>query len=162
MATITYTNNISKQLQAELERYISFSVAELMHDISDELEINVIYGSGGCFDAYVEVDDVDFGELDPRTFNIHIDEKVTDVDSLLLTVCHEMVHVKQFAYNEIQEHESGNPARCVWKGTEYEMTGSKADYYNSPWEMEAYGRENGIYWACTEYYAALEKLLGIE
>lgn len=160
MSTITFTKNISQELKTELKRYVSFCVSNLMQDIQEDLEINIVYGSGGCFDAYVEVADEDYGELDPRAFNIHIDQSVTNIDDLLLTVCHEMVHVKQFAYNEIQETEE--PARCVWKGEEFLMTSSKADYYNTPWEVEAYGKENGLYWACTEYYQAIDALLGLK
>lgn len=160
MATITYTDNVPGEIRIELARYIQFCATELMADITNDLNINVIYGSGGCFDAYVEVDDIDVGELDPREFNIHIDEKVTDIDDLLLTLCHEMVHVKQFAYNEIQE--TGEAARINWKGSDYVQTGSKADYYNSPWEVEAYGLENGLYWTATEHNQFLDALLGLK
>jgi len=163
MAAITFTKNVSDELRIELSRYINFSAYELMPEsIADELEINVIYASGGCFDAYVEVDDLDFGEEDPRTFNIHIDESVDDVKSLLLTICHEMVHVKQYAMNELAEAETNARMSCLWNGALYMSSGSKADYYNSPWEVEAYGKENGLYWACKEYYKAIEHLMEIK
>ena len=55
---------------------------------------------------------------------------------LLETVAHEMVHVKQFARGELNEQ----PA---WMGKTYNI--NKTEYWDLPWEIEAHGREVGMF-----------------
>lgn len=63
-----------------------------------------------------------------RQFTLEISNELTLRD-FITTVCHEMVHVKQYARNEM----NGDGIR--WKkGKVKEGTG----YYDLPWEKEAY------------------------
>jgi len=55
---------------------------------------------------------------------------------LLETVAHEMVHVKQYARKELQQD-------SVWQGKTYNP--EKVDYWDLPWEIEAHGREVGLF-----------------
>jgi len=55
---------------------------------------------------------------------------------LLETVAHEMVHVKQFARGELDD----TPA---WLGKTYDT--NKTEYWDLPWEIEAHGREVGMF-----------------
>ena len=67
--------------------------------------------------------------------------KLRDV---LITVGHELVHVKQYLNGEIFDYKSGD---VRYKGTYFEAscTQDEESYYDSPWEVEAYGRELGLY-----------------
>jgi len=59
---------------------------------------------------------------------------------LLETVAHEMVHVKQYARKElVNDHD--------WLGKTYNP--KKVSYWDLPWEIEAHGREVGLFvrWA---------------
>ena len=55
-----------------------------------------------------------------------------------------MVHVKQYAKNELHEY-------TMKKGHRYkgEFFSDKLDYWDEPWEIEAHGRETGLFvrWA---------------
>jgi len=76
---------------------------------------------------------------DERTFEIEIDRSLS-LRKLLTTVAHEMVHVKQYARKELkQDH--------VWLGKTYSP--AKVCYWDQPWEIEAHGREVGLFvrWA---------------
>ena len=55
---------------------------------------------------------------------------------LLETVAHEMVHVKQFARGELNE-------KPAWLGKTYNI--NKTEYWDLPWEIEAHGREVGMF-----------------
>ena len=58
---------------------------------------------------------------DNRTYEIEVDKKL-DIEEMIVTVCHEMVHVKQYARNELginDNHDGEN-------------------YYDLPYEKEAY------------------------
>jgi hypothetical protein len=64
--------------------------------------------------------------------------------NIIIDLAHELVHVKQYLNGEIFDYVSGG---VRYKGSyfdnSYEI--SEETYYDSPWEVEAYGRELGLY-----------------
>lgn len=80
-------------------------------------------------------------ELDTnREFEIEAD-RTQPLRRLLETIAHEMVHVKQYARGEL------HPSADVWMGKTYNP--KKVSYWDLPWEIEAHGREVGLFvrWA---------------
>ena len=76
-------------------------------------------------------------ELDSnREFELEVD-KTQPMRKLLETVAHEMVHVKQFARREM------HPDNDTWFGKTYNP--KKVSYWDLPWEIEAHGREVGLF-----------------
>ena len=77
---------------------------------------------------------------DNRTFEIEADKKLR-LRKLLETIAHEMVHVKQYARREL------HPVNETWCGKTYNP--KKVSYWDLPWEIEAHGREAGLFvrWA---------------
>ena len=75
-----------------------------------------------------------------RTFEIEVD-RTQPLRRLLETVAHEMVHVKQYARREL------HPSKHTWCGKTYNP--DKVSYWDLPWEIEAHGREIGLFirWA---------------
>jgi hypothetical protein len=63
---------------------------------------------------------------------------------IMLDVGHEMVHVKQYLNNELFDYADG---KARYKGEIFHNGQSEdlKEYFNSPWEIEAYGREYGLY-----------------
>lgn len=55
-------------------------------------------------------------------------------ERLLLTLAHEMVHVKQYAKGQVKNNSRGKVR--FWMGKSV-----KKDYYEQPWELEAFGKE---------------------
>ena len=53
-----------------------------------------------------------------------------------------MVHVKQWARGELKDVMKGY-SLCKWKGKVFDT--DKVEYYDAPWEIEAFGREYGLY-----------------
>lgn len=70
-------------------------------------------------------------------------------DNIYSTIAHEMVHVKQFYRGELQAclklDEDGMIAYRKWNGEEWHPEPYEDAYFDSPWEVEAYGREVGLY-----------------
>jgi len=60
----------------------------------------------------------------------------------ILTLMHELVHVKQYANSEMFDYVDG---RTRWKGSVYDNAKDMESYYDSPWEIEAYGRTEGLW-----------------
>ena len=75
-----------------------------------------------------------------REFTIEID-RALDKKPILLALAHEMVHVKQFAKGEMIDYLKSNKTR--WKGKIIEI--DKIHYWDQEWEIEAHGREMGLY-----------------
>jgi hypothetical protein len=56
---------------------------------------------------------------------------------IISTLAHEIVHIKQMIRGELVIKSS----HSKWNGKTFPAS---YDYYNSPWEIEAYGREVGL------------------
>ena len=58
------------------------------------------------------------------------------------TLIHELIHVKQYANNQLFDYVDGD---SKFEGWVYKRTESVEEYWDSPWEIEAYGRTDGVY-----------------
>jgi hypothetical protein len=106
----------------------------------------------------------------PREFKIIIDPYRIEVDkfgrtltdtewahSILKLLAHELVHVKQYVMGELKPANNG----FVYKKTMYSPE-SLDEYFEQPFEIEAYGRERGLMNAFLLRWKEIEKELGIE
>lgn len=76
-----------------------------------------------------------------RQFEIELCKGQT-VRETLSSLAHEVVHLKQFATGELKDTmHPGNMS--VWHGEK--INEDKVDYWDLPFEIEAYGREKGLY-----------------
>jgi len=75
----------------------------------------------------------------PRQFAIHLDSSVPR-KMLFETLAHEMVHAKQYARGELRNLWSG---KTSWQGQHIDE--ELMEYYDHPWEIEAHGRERGLF-----------------
>lgn len=76
----------------------------------------------------------------PKEFIIRLDPTEHRTQTLR-TLAHELVHVKQFARGEMVELIRTN----YTKWNKQYIKESKFDYFDLPWEIEAFGREYGMY-----------------
>ena len=104
------------------------------------LELNICirdFGKDECYGYCLSTNEVNPAR--PREFNIDINSKFK-LRSILETVAHELVHVKQFARGEL--YQSSVTMKQRWLGKWYKRNPS---YWNQPWEIEAHGREPGLF-----------------
>lgn len=86
----------------------------------------------------------------PRWFTITLRGGKDDED-MVKTLAHEMVHVKQYAKNELSKvmtaARGGRGIRIAskWQGQIWDPKKKEDPYWDCPWEIEAYGREVGLY-----------------
>lgn len=71
-------------------------------------------------------------EETPREFVLSIQKGLT-ISDLVSTICHEMIHVKQYARRELKNVNG----RTLWKKKDY----TNVSYMECPWEKEAYAKE---------------------
>jgi hypothetical protein len=76
----------------------------------------------------------------PKDFIIRISDNIP-LAKQLKCICHEMVHVKQYARDEMKQmFRPYGTTRYMGQYYSDDM-----DYWEQPWEIEAYGREPGLY-----------------
>lgn len=75
----------------------------------------------------------------PRSFEISLAPSMKKRE-MIVAIAHEMVHVKQYARNELRDTRG---SRIKWKGEFFE---EDIDYWLSPWERECMGYEHGLYY----------------
>lgn len=147
---VTISSKVSKKLAKRLSSASNFFAGLLMdprmvRDLKIEIKLlRKLEGMGFC-----EV--IDSGK--PR--RKYIIEILNDgQNDPIETLAHEMVHVKQYAKKEIGREVpivagtvSENPADYItqWKGKFWNPKSKEDPYFDSPWEIEAYGRGFGLY-----------------
>lgn len=77
----------------------------------------------------------------PREFTIYLNEK-HKTRKTLIALAHEMVHVKQYATGELRDYVRSTSLNR-WRGEM--INDEKINYWDRPWEVEAFGREFGLY-----------------
>ena len=105
----------------------------------------------------------------PREFKIIVDHHRAEIDDynrtrsdtewgheILKTLAHELVHVKQYVLGELKPVNNG----FVFKKTLY-TPNTLLDYFESPFEVEAYGREKGLLVAFLGKWKMIEEEMGI-
>lgn len=104
-----------------------------------DIKINIVDGYFKSHKIVADVtpmdDDVNYR---PKEFEINMD-RVKRLKSMLYSLGHEFVHVKQFAKGELKYHTLNN--RVTFNRMRY----VDDCYWDSPWEIEAYGREPGLW-----------------
>ena len=118
----------SKSQKNHVEKMVAFCAKKLMPKMNLDITVNLCKPTG-AMGYCCEADN-------KRTFELEID-KSQSLRALLETVAHEMVHVKQYARREL------DPNKEVWMGKTYNP--KDVNYWDLPWEIEAHGREVGLF-----------------
>ena len=131
----------------KLEEAARFFAAQLIHTRTTnkiELDLEIV--------KTLDVDGECISEDDhknPRYFTIRL--KRAPIDEMIKVLAHEMVHVKQYAKNELGKElalaRGGKGLRIVtrWLGELWSPKSKEDAYWDAPWEIEAYGREVGLH-----------------
>ena len=145
LASVYYA---SKLLHKNMSKHIELDV-----ELVDKLSVD---GLSTWEDDYVR----------PREFSIVIRrdvdqdpaEKMRCHERILLTLAHEMVHVKQLARGELKER-FGRGDKCVlWKNRKFASIFDSDDYWDLPWEIEAHGKEDGLLYRFVKHYNLFKEI----
>ena len=136
------TKGSNKAVRKLVELATSYYAEKLMGKRTiNNLEINIdlkrnLTKDTGCEGTSIWEDESPW----PKEFLIELDSS-EKIRNLLITLAHEMVHVKQWAKNEM--HEYCKPDEVRFNKIKFNMT--EIDYWDYPWEIEAFGRQLGLF-----------------
>ena len=125
-----------KQFRPYVKRAALFYASELMSEkMLDNIFVRIRFNKDIDAYGYASVEDYnDSGK--PREFEIELHPGIGAYD-ILKTLAHEMVHVKQYVYNETNE------TLTRWRGQRVDS--DDVEYWDQPWEIEAHGYESGLF-----------------
>ena len=114
-----------KKKERELaEEVVAWSIKKLMPRMKT-LDITVSFENIDAYGYCMEEDT-------NRQFTLTIQKGMSFFD-MVSTIVHEMIHVKQYARRELRNVNG----RTMWKKKDH----SNTDYFDAPWEKEAYKLE---------------------
>jgi hypothetical protein len=85
-------------------------------------------------------------QISPGYFAITIDKKL-NLEKTLQTVCHEMVHVKQFVKGKLRN--CPDTGDFIWCSMPFPRN---TNYYCQPWEIQAFSQEILLFRRATEFF----------
>lgn len=132
----------SKVTSVLVRHALTFFTERLMSKrLCSNITVRVVFKKGMIKDTGLEATCLwDDDNLKPREFTITVDSDLSR-RKLLLSLAHEVVHIKQYATGQLRYFLRG--PNCKWMGKAYDDTG--VAYDELPWEVEAWNYENLLY-----------------
>jgi hypothetical protein len=126
-----------KDFKPFVERAVNFYAQNLIHSkrLRDNIYLTVKFNPKLTVWALASIEEYNASNK-AREFMIEVHPWLGAAE-ILKTLAHEMVHIKQFAHGETNETLS------KWKGISIDA--DAIDYYQHPWELEAYSLETGLW-----------------
>ena len=152
---LTIEGIAGRKLECLEEAAKFFALALMDKRMVNNLTIDIEVGKRTDFVGQCVNED---GTKRSRWFTIELrDQKI---EEMVKTLAHEMVHVKQHAKNELGEknmilHKDGFEIETMWCGNIWRPKKGEDAYYDSPWEIEAYGREVGLAYRFMKHWEAI-------
>lgn len=160
---IIQTNHLNKQELSMIKKYSKFVLDKFVsRSIQNKAIIKINVVSANDLDNYADVDDLknysawvtyEGIQNDKKVFKVivnqsHVNRRakktLTRMKKLLIDLGHELVHVKQYLNNEMFDYVAGG---VRYKGSffDHSYKDDEEAYYESPWELDSYGREYGLW-----------------
>lgn len=152
-----FSGRISSKKKELLEEALNFFVERLLPaDIIAELEVDIDIMSknyenlGMLINEDMENEETQDRRDHPRYFTIML--RNTDPTEMIKTLAHEVVHLKQHVLGELR-YIRYNTKGCswdegkeipTWYGNYWVPEPGDCVEHDSPWEVEAYGKEIGL------------------
>ena len=165
-----HARNIDDKLRVALYVMTEFAMARLVPSkrLRNNVSINVHlkhHEEGG--EAMLS-EDAD--RYRPRDFKVIIDHHQAEIDdygrtrtdtewghTILRTLAHELVHVKQYLVGDLTWRDKG----MLWKGVMFAPE-YLTDQLETPYEVEAYGKEKGLLVSFFVKWKEIEEVMGIK
>jgi hypothetical protein len=130
---MTITGKINSNVRSAIQYFADNLISK---QLQKHISIKITFVSNA--DNYGEVEITDYNTKgSPRDFTLFIDKNIPEEEKIR-TIAHEIVHVKQYLYNELNEQ------MTLWRGKKVSEDDYK-NYFDRPWEKEAYELGDELY-----------------
>jgi hypothetical protein len=120
------TGNINSNIKSAIQYFADNLISK---QLQRHVSIRVTFVTNT--DNFGEVEITDYNSKEqPRVFILYIDKTLPEEEKIR-TIAHELVHVKQYLYNELNEQ------MTLWRGRKVSEDDFE-NYFDRPWEKEAY------------------------
>lgn len=136
----------NKDVGSVIKQAATFYGRTLLPRSTDELKVYIYLTNELKYREMGVTEVVDFS-LRPKHFNILLNKKLNG-RRLFETLAHEMVHVKQYATNQMLDYLNHDGVR--FNGKIHYM--EEHEYWMMPWEIEAFGMSYGLYKSFMDYH----------
>jgi hypothetical protein len=136
---ITVRANAGTPVKRDIARRVARWMAAEGLPISRNIRLNINFRDD--IDVYGEAVWVARSCYHSRSFTITVNNNISDLNLLLETLVHEMVHIHQMANRVLRWNLKKDDYVAFWKGTRY---ASATDYKDQPWEHQAYALEGSL------------------
>ena len=127
---------ISEAASAALDILVSHRMKNSL-DITIEITKNMYKQTGSLGNCGLEDE-----SQSPKFFTVELNYSGVESFGMLITaLCHELVHVAQYAQRRLRD--LTGLSRMAWKNKHYNT--NVTSYYDRPWEIEAHQLEEDIY-----------------
>ena len=165
-----HARNIDDKLRVALYAMTSFAMAELFPSkrLRNNISINVHlkHHEEDCEAMLEEY----ANRYRPRDFKVIIDHHRAEIDDynrtrtntewghmILKTLAHELVHVKQYLVGDLTWRDKG----MMWRGEMF-LPEYLTEQLDTPYEIEAYGKEKGLFISFLLKWKEIEEVMGME
>lgn len=134
------SNRQKRTIERATELALEFLVSKRLANTLD-IQYHIVkdlYGKEGVFgDCFCDDHD-----RSPKFFDVRLSwTKAADIHIVVSTICHEMIHVAQYAQRRLRLLSRSN-----LQAFEKELVNAnEVKYYDLPWEKEAYDKEDEVY-----------------
>jgi len=160
---VVSSNYLNAKEKTFIRKYASFVLNRMVRrGIQNKSKVVIKVMSPEEFEAEVDKNDLinynawctyDGVENDLKRFTVVVNinsiskrakQPLVKYRTVLVDLGHELTHVKQYLNGEIFDYKSGD---VRFKGRRFDPSHweNEEKYFESPWEIEAYGREWGLY-----------------
>lgn len=126
----------------EIKQAIFFYLKKLLgNSMSQKITVDVVIERDllKTYEMYAAISPLE-ADTRPKHYELEIDGKLSK-KLFLVSLAHEMIHLKQFAKDQMRDLETKRMTR--WMGEYY--VEDNIDYWSRPWEKEAHELEISLY-----------------
>ncbi len=177
-----HTRNFDEKMKLALHVLVEHTMKDLLRDrkgLLKNLEIDV-HLKHHSHEGEAEIA-LDTNKYAPRKFKVYVDHHRISKDDygrekgetewahdVFRTLCHELVHVRDYVLGRLtfrrwswRDTVSFEDNGLFWDGVHYDVANLK-EYFELPYEVEAYGREKGLLVSFIAFWNEVEKKFGDE
>lgn len=155
MIEVAVTGKSKKVSNAKIVRAAKFYADKLMYpQLHKNVHLEIIFTASD-----IDIGKNEYGYCKPyydqdyraRLFDIGINPQLSE-RRILETLSHEMIHLRQFARNELYQYEHNKtPKERLYRWRQDILNVAKIWDWFLPWEIECYGMEFGLFKLFTLY-----------